>query len=79
MELRQQLHRDIELLPENTLRAVSVFLHDIVMAEFKPMLTPLTPKEIVERRKALLGCMEGKTWIAADFNAPLDEMREYME
>jgi len=79
MELRQQLHRDIELLPENTLRAVSVFLRDIVMVEFKPVTTPITPGEIVERRKALLGCMKGKTWAADDFNAPLDEMREYME
>ena len=79
MELRQQLHRDIELLPENTLRAVSVFLRDIVMVEFEPMTTPVTPEEIVERRKALLGCMKGKTWTSDDFNAPLDEMREYME
>ncbi|MCL2055400.1 MAG: DUF2281 domain-containing protein [Oscillospiraceae bacterium] len=79
MELRQQLHRDIEMLPENSLRAVSVFLRNIVMVEFeKPKITP-TPEEIVERRKALLGCMKGKTWTADDFNAPLDEMREYME
>ena len=79
MELRQQLHRDIELLPENMLRAVSVFLRDIVMVEFKPVTNSITPEEIVERRKALLGCMKGKTWIADDFNAPIDEMREYME
>ena len=74
MELRQQLHRDIEMLPENTLRTVSVFLRDIVMIEFKPTKNPLTPEEIVERRKALLGCMKGKMWIAEDFNAPLEEL-----
>ncbi|MCL2109399.1 MAG: DUF2281 domain-containing protein [Oscillospiraceae bacterium] len=80
MELRQQLHNDIELLPENTLRAVSVFLRDIVMVEFKPMkASVLTPLEIIEKRKASLGCMAGKMWVSEDFDAPLDEMREYME
>ncbi|MCL2002839.1 MAG: DUF2281 domain-containing protein [Oscillospiraceae bacterium] len=79
MELRQQLHRDIELLPENTLRAVSIFLRDMVMVEPKPMTNPITPEEIVERRKALFGCMKGKTWTADDFNAPLEELRKYME
>ncbi|MCL2054088.1 MAG: DUF2281 domain-containing protein [Oscillospiraceae bacterium] len=79
MEIRQQLHRDIEMLPEKSLRAVSVFLHNIVMVEFEPRVSTPTPEEIVERRKALFGCMKGKTWTADDFNAPLDEMREYME
>ena len=25
------------------------------------------------------GCMKGKIWMADDFDAPLEEMREYME
>jgi len=25
------------------------------------------------------GCMKGKMWIADDFNAPLEDFREYME
>ena len=79
MELRQQLHKEIELLPENVLKTVSVFLQDIIMTEFKPETNSITPEEIVEKRKALFGCMKGKTWIANDFNAPLEEMREYME
>ena len=27
----------------------------------------------------LMGCMEGMIWMADDFDAPLEEMREYME
>ncbi|MDR0330971.1 MAG: DUF2281 domain-containing protein [Chitinispirillales bacterium] len=29
-------------------------------------------------RLALRGCLKGKIWMADDFNAPLEEMREYM-
>ena len=30
-------------------------------------------------RSELKGCLKGKVWMADDFDAPLDEMREYME
>ena len=30
-------------------------------------------------RSELRGCLKGKVWMADDFDAPLDVMREYME
>ena len=30
-------------------------------------------------RSELRGCLKGKVWMADDFDAPLEEMREYME
>jgi antitoxin (DNA-binding transcriptional repressor) of toxin-antitoxin stability system len=38
---------------------------------------PLPPPE--ERPTTGFGCCRGMIWIADDFDAPLDEMREYME
>ena len=30
-------------------------------------------------RSTMKGILKGKVWMSADFNAPLEEMREYME
>jgi len=35
-------------------------------------------EEIRQKRLAFFGCMEGKIWISDDFDAPLEEMEEYM-
>ena len=29
-------------------------------------------------RSALRGCLKGKVWMADDFDAPMEEMQEYM-
>jgi len=73
MELRQQLHRDIELLPESVLQAF------VVIAREHIALNRKQSNDIGEKRRATFGCMKGKSWIADDFNAPLEEMKEYME
>ena len=39
---------------------------------------PLTPNGKLPR-SALRGSLKGKVWMADDFDAPLEEMREYME
>ena len=40
---------------------------------------PLTREEIVARRKARSGSLKGdKYWIADDFNAPLEDFKDYM-
>ena len=30
-------------------------------------------------RSEIIGCLKGKVWMADDFNAPIDELKEYME
>jgi len=30
-------------------------------------------------REAVFGCMKGKMWMADDFDAPLEDFKEYME
>ena len=35
-------------------------------------------ERIRQMRQAFMGSMKGKIWMADDFDAPLDEMKEYM-
>ncbi|MCL2089005.1 MAG: DUF2281 domain-containing protein [Oscillospiraceae bacterium] len=35
--------------------------------------------DIGEKRRSMFGCMKGKSWVSEDFDAPLDELKEYME
>ena len=60
--------------------AVNAFLTQVVdegtlpfeMGEAKPVRKKIPLSE-------LRGCFKGKIWMADDFDAPLEEMREYME
>jgi hypothetical protein len=38
-----------------------------------------SPEAVAARRKSGWGCMKGKVWMADDFDAPLDDFKEYME
>ena len=70
MELRQQLHRDIELLPENVL---------IMVSDFISLNAPQNSEAPTKRtREEFLGCMRGQFKMAEDFDAPLDDFKEYM-
>ena len=73
MELRQQLIKDIELLPEDILLDINAIIKERIALDTKQF------NDIGEKRRAMFGCMKGRMWIAEDFDAPLEEMREYME
>ncbi|MCL2087077.1 MAG: DUF2281 domain-containing protein [Oscillospiraceae bacterium] len=73
MELRQQLIKDIELLPESVLQAFTLIAREHIALYKKPSV------EINNKCRAVYGSGKGMMWIAEDFNAPLDELREYME
>ncbi|MCL2360949.1 MAG: DUF2281 domain-containing protein [Defluviitaleaceae bacterium] len=47
----------------------------------KTLPTEISPEkleQIRQKRNAFLGCMKDEIWMADDFNAPLEEMKEYM-
>ena len=70
MELRQQLIKDIELLPESVL----VMLSDFISLNI-PRIDEVQTKRT---REEFLGCMRGQFKMADDFDAPLDDFKEYM-
>ena len=74
MSVTEQLMNDIKLLPEHTLQAISIIVREIVMLNSKEEL-----EEIKQKRIAAFGSMKGRIWMADDFDAPLEDMKEYME
>ena len=70
MELRQQLIKDIESLPENILLDISVLIKDRIILNSEQI------NNVGEKRRAMFGCMRGKMWISDDFDEPLEELKE---
>jgi len=77
MSIKDQLINDIKLLPDHTLQAVSIIVREIVTLNAKEKEDEL--EEIRQRRADAFGSMKGKIWMSDDFDAPLEDMREYME
>ncbi|MDR2547178.1 MAG: DUF2281 domain-containing protein [Lachnospiraceae bacterium] len=69
MELRSQLINDIELLPDEAVKAINVLVQQFIVlaAKTEPTARPV------------YGSGRGQMWIADDFDTPLEELREYME
>jgi len=59
--------------------AVNLFLRQAIHQRSLPF-SPEEPLIAPVRKKTPMpGCLHGKIWIAEDFNAPLEDFREYME
>ena len=69
MSVKEQLIHDIRQLPDHTLQAISVIVREIAALNYKT--------EVAQR--PIFGSGKGKMRIADDFDAPLEELREYME
>lgn len=69
--LVQTIHSKIHLLPEEHLRELLMFI------EF--LLTKNLPNDkTLPRRKPVFGSAKGVFKMADDFDAPLDDFKEYM-
>jgi hypothetical protein len=80
MTTKQQLIADIEILPEHTLRLVSVLVNEIKsMEEQTKSVSESIHSELVHRPPFKFGTMAGKVRMSDDFDAPIDDMKEYME
>jgi hypothetical protein len=75
MTTKQQLIADIEILPEHTLRLVRVLVNEIKSMEEQTK----SVSELVHRPPFKFGTMAGKVRMSDDFDAPIDDMKEYME
>ena len=69
MSIKEQLINDIKLLPEHTVQAIGIIVREIIMLNSETEL----------KQRPVFGSGKGKMWIADDFDAPLEELREYME
>ena len=71
MSVKEQLISDIKLLPDYALQAVSIIVKEIITLNYE--------KETEAKQRPVFGSGKGKMWIADDFDAPLEELKEYME
>jgi len=59
--------------------AINIFLKQVVYKQSIPFSIDKTANPSKKQsRSAMRGLLRGKVWMADDFNAPLDDLREYM-
>jgi len=76
MSLKQQLINDIEQLPEYALHEISVVVSRfIVSVGDVDAVESQRLDEIRQKRLAVKGSMTGQVWMADDFDAPLEDMK----
>jgi len=80
-ETKARVQQIFSTLGLDTTTAVNLFLRQTVCMNDIPFV--LTTKTAQPGKKGELaygkGCMKGKMWMAEDFDAPLDDFKEYME
>ena len=85
--LKTQAQQIFESIGLDLSTAVNLFLKQTVRANNLPFVVgamyispdePQSPQPQV-RRKPVYGCAKDKIWIADDFDAPLDDFKEYMQ
>ena len=55
--------------------AINIFLRQAIRLRSIPFVIASEP----ERKTPKPGCMKGKIWMSDDFDAPLDDFKEYMK
>jgi Protein of unknown function (DUF2281) len=70
--MEQALLEQIQRLPESVQQEVLQYIEGLVAKHNQSVQTPL-----VDRKNAF-GIWKGAVWISDDFDAPLDDLQEYM-
>ena len=55
--------------------AINIFLRQVIQRRGIPFAVVAVP----EKKTPKPGCMKGKIWMADDFDAPLEDFKEYMQ
>jgi DNA-damage-inducible protein J len=84
-EVKAQAQKIFESIGLDLSTAVNLFLKQTVKVNNLPFVVGAVSVHSNEsqvlpqvRRKPMYGCAKGKIWIADDFDAPLDDFKEYM-
>ena len=70
--MEQALLEQIHLLPESLQQEALKYIESLVAKHNKSMQAPKIA------RKNAFGIWRGDVWMSDDFNAPLDDLQEYM-
>ena len=77
-ELKSKAQAVLDDLGLDMSTAVNIFLKQLVNKEAMPFeIDKSKITNVKQARSKLRGWLKGKVWMADDFDAPLEEMREY--
>ncbi len=71
--MEQTILEQIQRLPESLQQEALSYIEGLVAKHTQPEQTP-----IIISRKNAFGIWQGQVWMADDFDAPLDDLQEYM-
>jgi hypothetical protein len=71
--MEQAILEQLQQLPESVQQQASQYLKTLIAQH-----TQTQPVPINIRRQDALGIWKGQIWMAEDFDAPLEDMQEYM-
>ena len=77
-ELKAQAQAVLDNLGLDISTAINVFFRHVVHKETLPFDIDENRERLRQNRLEFMDCMKGEVWMAEDFDAPLDEMKEYM-
>ena len=76
---KQQFDNVCEIIGISPSNALSMFIKSVINYNGIPFAAVAPPKEtFVMSREAVFGCMRGQFTMSEDFNAPLDDFKDYM-
>ena len=71
--MEQAILEQIQQLPESLQQEALRYIQGLVVKH-----TQQTQKPAIVTRRDAFGIWQGQVWMANDFDAPLDELQEYM-
>ena len=76
---KQQFDNICDIIGISPSNALSMFIKSVINYNGIPFAAVVPPEKMpVMSRGAVFGCMRGEFTMADDFNAPLDDFKEYM-
>jgi len=77
---KKQFDSVCEVIGISPSNALSMFIKGVINHNGIPF-APVVPqdKNVNKSNEDVFGCMRGKIWMSDDFDAPLDEFKEYMQ
>ena len=77
--IREALLQEVSLLSPDYCSEVLGFIESLKASSARPETDKPKTASGKRPRSELYGIFKGKIWMADDFDAPLEEMKEYME
>jgi len=74
-EIKTKAEDVLSSLGLNMTTAINIFLRQAILHHGIPFIISNEP----EKKMPKPGCMKGKIWMSDDFDAPLDDFKDYMQ